>query len=211
MPPSPTFRKRSRSRERLTSREEREVRRKARHDRKKSDVFKGSLSEGQRKIESSDEELKDVEIPMDSDDEEAQIRKRREARQKMLKRIKGDEKHSPNSSPQGGSRMGSGSPLLDRFKEKNRISSKDSGSTPKSDDSDAVGSDPEGGIDDILAAALRDDLEGLNNEDLESALKEKLLENKHKSIDAKPITDGKLYFKKINIKIAIFRFLGHRK
>ena len=167
-------------------------RRKARHDRKKSDVFKGSLSEGQRKIESSDEELEDVEIPMDSDDEEAQIRKRREARQKMLKRITGDEKHSPNASPQGGSRMGSGSPLLDRFKEKNRISSKDSGSTPKSDDSDAVGSDPEGGIDDILAAALRDDLEGLNNEDLESALKEKLLENKHKSIDAKPITDGKL-------------------
>ena len=41
------------------------------------------------------------------------------------------------------------------------------------------------GIDDILAAALRDDLEGLNNEDLESALKEKLLENKHKTIDAK--------------------------
>jgi len=40
-----------------------------------------------------------------------------------------------------------------------------------------------------LAAALRDDLEGLNNEDLESALKEKLLENKHKTIDAKPITD----------------------
>jgi serine/threonine-protein kinase PRP4 len=186
MAPSPTFRKRSRSRERLTSREEREVRRKERHNRKKSDAFKGSLSEGQRKIESSDEELKDVEIPMDSDDEEAQIRKRREARQKMLKRIKGGDKLSPNSSP----RMGSGSPLLDRFKEKNRISSKDSGSTPKSgDDSDAMGSDPEGGIDDILAAALRDDLDGLNNEDLESALKEKLLENKHKSIDAKPITE----------------------
>ena len=162
-------------------------RRKERHNKKKSDAFKGSLSEGQRKMESSDEELKDVEIPMDSDDEEAQIRKRREARQKMLKRIKGGDKNSPNSSP----RMGSGSPLLDRFKEKNRISSKDSGSTPKSgDDSDAVGSDPEGGIDDILAAALRDDLDGLNNEDLESALKEKLLENKHKSIDAKPITEG---------------------
>lgn len=186
MAPSPTFRNRPRSRERLNSREEREVRRKERHNKKKSDAFKGSLSEGQRKMESSDEELKDVEIPMDSDDEEAQIRKRREARQKMLKRIKGGDKHSPNSSP----RMGSGSPLLDRFKEKNRISSKDSGSTPKSgDDSDAIGSDPEGGIDDILAAALRDDLEGLNNEDLESALKEKLLENKHKSIDAKPITE----------------------
>merc|ERR1712131_449399 len=113
MPPSPTFRKRSRSRDRLTSREEREVRRKARHDRKKSDVFKGSLSEGQRKIESSDEELKDVEIPMDSDDEEAQIRKRREARQKMLQRLQTDD-NSPASSP-----ATPGSPMLDRFKEKN--------------------------------------------------------------------------------------------
>lgn len=185
MPPSPTFRRHGR--ERLSSREEREIRRKARHDKKRSDIFKGSLSEGQRKAESeSDEELKDVEIPMDSDDEEAQIRKRREARQKMLKRIKKDEKSSPNSSPSQ-NHAGS-SPLLDRFREKNRISSKDSGSTPKSDESDR-GSDVEGGIDDILAAALRDDLEGLNNEDLESALKEKLLENKHKSIDAKPITD----------------------
>ena len=63
-------------------------RRKARHDRKKSDIFKGSLSEGQNKVESSDEELKDIEIPMDSDDEETQIKKRREARQKMLQKLR---------------------------------------------------------------------------------------------------------------------------
>ena len=77
--------------------------------------------------------------------------------------------------------------MLDRFKEKNRISSRDSGSTPKADSDQ----DYDDGIDDILAAALQDDLEGFNNEDIEKALKEKLLENKHKSIDAKPITDGK--------------------
>ena len=39
-------------------------------------MFKGTLSEGMNKNESSDEDLKDVEIPMDSDDEEAQIRHR---------------------------------------------------------------------------------------------------------------------------------------
>ena len=77
--------------------------------------------------------------------------------------------------------------MLERFKEKNRISSRDSGSTPKADSDQ----DYDDGIDDILAAALQDDLEGFNNEDIEKALKEKLLENKHKSIDAKPITDGK--------------------
>ena len=64
-------------------------RRKERHARKRSDIFKGSLSEGQNKVASeSDEELKDIEIPMDSDDEETQIRKRREARQKMLEKMK---------------------------------------------------------------------------------------------------------------------------
>ena len=91
-------------------------RRQERHKRKKSDVFKGTLSEGMNKRESSDEDLKDVEIPMDSDDEEAQIRKRREARQKMLQRLQTDE-NSPASSP-----ATPGSPMLDRFKEKNRIS-----------------------------------------------------------------------------------------
>ena len=63
-----------------------------------------------------------------------------------------------------------------------KTSSRDSGSTPKQDSDE-----DENGIDDILAAALRDDLEGLNNEDLESALKEKLLENKHKTVDAKVV------------------------
>ena len=178
MTPSPTFKRGgvNRSPERRRSREEREKRRLERHKRKKSDVFKGTLSEGlNRRDDSSDEELKDVEIPMDSDDEEAQIRKRREARQKMLMRLKEDD-NSPASSPSHQS------PLLDRIKEKTRVSSRDSASTPKREDSD----DPDdNGIDDILAAALRDDLEGLNNEDLESALKEKLLENKHKTIDAK--------------------------
>ena len=53
-----------------------DFRRQERHKRKKSDVFKGTLSEGMNKNESSDEDLKDVEIPMDSDDEEAQIRHR---------------------------------------------------------------------------------------------------------------------------------------
>lgn len=178
MAPSPTFTKRNRSRSR--SREERDRRRKERHARKRSDIFKGSLSEGQNKVASeSDEELKDIEIPMDSDDEETQIRKRREARQKMLEKMKKRVDDSPSSSP------APGSPVLDRFKEKNRISSRDSGSTPKADSDQ----DYDDGIDDILAAALQDDLEGFNNEDIEKALKEKLLENKHKSIDAKPITD----------------------
>jgi len=184
MSPSPTFKRGAvnKSPERRRSREVREKRRMERHKRKKSDVFKGTLSEGlnRRDNDSSDEELKDVEIPMDSDDEEAQIRKRREARQKMLQRLNKDD-NSPASSPSHSS------PLLDRIKEKNRVSSRDSASTPKRDDSDDDVDD--NGIDDILAAALRDDLEGLNNEDLESALKEKLLENKHKSIDAKPITE----------------------
>ena len=131
MSPSPTFKSSSRrSPERRRSREEREkrffllnlsktkivFRRQERHKRKKSDVFKGTLSEGMNKRESSDEDLKDVEIPMDSDDEEAQIRKRREARQKMLQRLQTDE-NSPASSP-----ATPGSPMLDRFKEKNRIS-----------------------------------------------------------------------------------------
>jgi len=178
MTPSPTFKRNNRSPERRRSRDEREKRRQERHKRKKSDVFKGTLSEGMNKNESSDEDLKDVEIPMDSDDEEAQIRKRREARQKMLQRLQTDD-NSPASSPSHQS------PLLDRIKEKNRVSSRDSASTPKRESEE----EDDNGIDDILAAALRDDLEGLNNEDLESALKEKLLENKHKTIDAKPITD----------------------
>ena len=66
-------------------------RRIARHERKRGDVFKGSLSEGQVKRRpydsESEEELKNIEIPMDSDDEETQIRKRREARQKMMQRL----------------------------------------------------------------------------------------------------------------------------
>ena len=45
---------------------------------------------------------------------------------------------------------------MERFKEKNRISSRDSGSTPKADSDNEL----DDGIDDILAAALRDDLEG---------------------------------------------------
>ena len=51
-------------------------------------------------------------------------RKRREARQKMLQRLQTDE-NSPASSPSHQS------PLLDRIKEKNRVSSRDSASTPK--------------------------------------------------------------------------------
>ena len=121
MSPSPTFKRGAvnKSPERRRSREVREKRRMERHKRKKSDVFKGTLSEGlnRRDNDSSDEELKDVEIPMDSDDEEAQIRKRREARQKMLQRLNKDD-NSPASSPSHSS------PLLDRIKEKNRVSSR---------------------------------------------------------------------------------------
>ena len=81
-----------------------------------------------------------------------------------------------------------------------KLQNRDSASTPKRDDSDDDVDD--NGIDDILAAALRDDLEGLNNEDLESALKEKLLENKHKSIDAKVINFEKLDQYKTNFKFS---------
>lgn len=195
MVPSPTFRAhnrdrssddRHRVRSRDTDRPRRDRDRK--YDRKKSDAFKGSLSEGQKIGHDSDDDVKikmaDIEVPMDSDDEEAQIRKRRQARQKMLEKLKVQEDQSPGSSPHGQCP----SPLLQRMKKKDRISSRDSNqdSTPKSNDSDEA----DDGIDDILAAALRDDLEGLNNVDLEAALKEKLLENRNTtSIDARPITE----------------------
>ena len=204
MAPSPTFRntdssssRSSRSeRDRIRSRDgDRHRDRRDRRDRRKSDAFKGSLSEGQKVGPDGSEDeapIGEVEIPMDSDDEEAQIRKRREARQKMLEKLKVAEESSPVSSP---SRLNSGSPLV---KFKSRIYSRDSDqNTPKSQTGDSDEEEDEDGIDDILAAALRDDLEGLNNVDLEAALKEKLLENRNTtSIDAKPITEGN---KDINI------------
>ena len=105
----------------------------------------------------------------------------------MLEKLKVAEENSPVSSP---SRLNSGSPLV---KVKSRIYSRDSDAqnTPKSQTGDSDEEEEEDGIDDILAAALRDDLEGLNNVDLEAALKEKLLENRNStSIDARPITEG---------------------
>ena len=60
--------------------------------------------------------------------------------------------------------------------QKTRISSRDSDGTPRSAETDDEFED-EGGIDDILAAALRDDLEGLNNFDLEATLKGKNFQN----------------------------------
>lgn len=176
MAPSPTFRRRSDDRRRRHRRSE------------KGDAFKGSLSEGQKVGHvSDDEEIGDVEIPMDSDDEEEKIRKLREARQKRLEKLKVQEENSPSSSPSHHNQ----SPLMSHItqKFKSRISSRDSESTPKSADA-TDDDDPDDGIDDILAAALRDDLDGLNNVDLEAALKEKLLENRGStSIDARPITD----------------------
>jgi len=192
MAPSPTFREREdsrRDRDRIRSREserDRERRRRRDKDRKKSDVFKGSLSEGQILSDVKDD-IKirpgDVEIPMDSDDEEEKIQKLREARQKRLNQLKTAEtEQSPSSSPQAQS------PLVRRLAQKTRISSRDSDGTPRSAETDDEFED-EGGIDDILAAALRDDLEGLNNFDLEATLKEKLLENRSSNtIDARPIT-----------------------
>jgi len=187
MAPSPTFRdsqRRDDRRDRIRSRDGDRRRNNRANDRRRSDCFKGSLSEGQKVGDrpSDDEEIGDFEIPMDSDDEEKQIRKQREARQKRLEKLKLQEENSPSSSPNNRS----ASPMISRFK--SRISSRDSESTPKSADTDDE--DVDDGIDDILAAALRDDLEGLNNVDLEAALKEKLLENRNTtSIDARPITE----------------------
>ena len=49
----------------------------------------------------------DVEIPMDSDDEEEKIQKLREARQKRLNQLKTAEtEQSPSSSPQAQSPLG---------------------------------------------------------------------------------------------------------
>lgn len=194
MAPSPTFRDNKDGRDRVRSREgDRYGRRRGRlNDKRRSDAFKGSLSEGQIiGGQSDDEKIGDFEIPMDSDDEEKQIHKLREARQKRLEKLKGQEENSPSSSPNNRS----ASPLIQKFK--SRISSRDSESTPKSADTDDE--DVDDGIDDILAAALRDDLDGLNNVDLEAALKEKLLENRNSSsIDARPITEGKTKHLKIS-------------
>ena len=112
MTPSPTFRDRQRERERR-NRDRRDRERSSRGDRKsdkdrrRSDVFKGSLSEGQTLAELEggklvdDVQMNDIEIPMDSDDEEAKIeelRKRRELRRKMMVNVV-EQEESPGSSP----------------------------------------------------------------------------------------------------------------
>ena len=114
MTPSPTFRDRQRERERRNrDRRDRDRRsdrdRKSEKDRRKSDVFKGSLSEGQtlqeleggKLVDDVPINLNDIEIPMDSDDEEAKIeelRKRREMRRKMMVNVV-EQEESPGSSP----------------------------------------------------------------------------------------------------------------
>jgi len=197
MTPSPTFRDRQRERERRNrDRRDRDRRsdrdRKSEKDRRKSDVFKGSLSEGQtlqeleggKLVDDVPINLNDIEIPMDSDDEEAKIeelRKRREMRRKMMVNVV-EQEESPGSSPH--SRVAS---PLEKIKE--RLSSKDSGSAKSRPASVCSDKSAEDDFDDILAAALRDDLECLEDADLEAALKEKLLENRETTVDARPIND----------------------
>ena len=107
MTPSPTFRDHRRDRRERERRDrDRRISREERKDRRKSDVFKGSLSEGQTLQEleggkAADVSMKDIEIPMDSDDEEAKIeelRKRREMRKKMMEKVV-EQEDSPASSP----------------------------------------------------------------------------------------------------------------
>jgi len=197
MTPSPTFRDRQRERERRNrDRRDRDRRsdrdRKSEKDRRKSDAFKGSLSEGQtlqeleggKLVDDIPINLNDIEIPMDSDDEEAKIeelRKRREMRRKMMVNVV-EQEESPGSSPH--SRVAS---PLEKIKE--RLSSKDSGSAKSRPASVCSDKSAEDDFDDILAAALRDDLECLEDADLEAALKEKLLENRETTVDARPIND----------------------
>ncbi|CAH1780416.1 unnamed protein product [Owenia fusiformis] len=69
-------------------------------NRKPEDIFKGSLSEGLKLHESdSDDNLEDIELPLDEEDEEALIEQRRKQREELLMKLAPKEPTPPSTPP----------------------------------------------------------------------------------------------------------------